>query len=156
LAAGSTLAIGLAAPVGATTPAPVPQFLIRFEAISTRSPDPTVGLQFRSTACVISSATHPIAFNCQETGHVVLDNAGGLGTASLSSVVAGIKWNFTLRRAVATGATTYLMNGTGTESLGTPPALHPVHVTGRITVLPTPDPTVGPLIKGTEAVYPLP
>jgi hypothetical protein len=32
----------------------------------------------------------------------------------------------------------------------------PVRVTGRITVVPTPDPTVGPTIKGTESVYPLP
>ena len=155
LVAGSSLAIGFAAPAGATTPPPVPQYLIRFTAITTKAPDPTVGRLFRSTACVIGPATNPIAFNCQENGHIVLDSVGGLGTASLSSVIAGINWNFTLRRAV-TGATTFVMNGSGTESQGASPVSRPVHVTGRITVIPTPDPTVGPIIKGTEAVYLVP
>jgi hypothetical protein len=48
------------------------------------------------------------------------------------------------------------MSGTGTESTGTTPVLRPVRVTGRITIVRTPDPTVGPIIKGTEAVYLLP
>ena len=154
LAAGSTLV--LAAPAGATItpPRPIPQYLISFTAIA-QPGDPTVGLQFHSTACAIGPATNPIVVTCQENGHIVFSTVGGSGTAAVSSVMAGINWTFKLVRASATGST-YAMSGTGTESVGTTPIRRPVRVTGRITVIPTPDPTLGPIIKGTEAVYPLP
>jgi hypothetical protein len=155
-AAGLTLSLGFATVAGATiTPVPVPQFIIHFTAIS-RPADPTTGLQFRSTSCAIGPATHPIVVPCQETGHIVFSSIGGSGSASLSSVLAGINWTFSLARASATTATTYAMSGTGTESTGTTPVRRPVRVTGQITVLPSPDPTLGPVVKGTENIYPLP
>jgi hypothetical protein len=154
LAAGSALAAGVATSAGATTPPPVPQYLIRFEALG--APGPVPGLTFHSTACVIGPATNPILVNCKESGHVVFSSVGGEGVASLSSVIAGIKWTFILIKSSAAGSTTYLMNGTGTESQGTTPIQRPVRVTGKITVIPTPAGVVGPLVKGTEAVYLLP
>ena len=150
LAAGTTLALAAPATATVTPPPPVPQFVISFTAIA-QPPVSTAGLAFHSTACAIGPATHPIVVTCHESGHIVFSTVGGSGSASVSSALAGINWTFTLLRATATG-TTYAMSGRGTESVGTTPILRPVRVTGRITVFPTPDPT----IKGTEAVYPLP
>jgi hypothetical protein len=155
-AAGSTLALGLATPAGASiSPPPVPQFIIHFTAY-TQPPDPTLGLQFHSTTCTIGPATHPIVVTCKESGHIVFSTAGGSGSASVSSVLVGINWTFTLARATAIGATTYTMSGSGTESTGTTPVLRRVRVTGTIALIPTPDPTLGPTIKGTENIYPVP
>ncbi len=158
LAAGPILTLAVAVPAGAAAipPPPTPQFIIHFSALTQPPPDPTLGLGFRSIACVIGAPTHPLVVKCQENGHVVLSTTGGSGSASLSSVVAGVNWTFKLVRTTAASTTTYLMSGNGTESTGTSPVLRPVRVTGRITVVPTPDPTLGPTIRGTEAVYPLP
>ncbi len=158
LTAGPILTLAMAVPAGAATtpPPPTPQFVIHFSAVTQPPPDPTLGLAFHSTACVIGPPTHPLLVKCQENGHVVLSATGGSGSASLSSAFAGINWTFKLVRTSTATTTTYLMSGKGTESTGASPVLRPVRVTGRITVIPTPDPTAGPTIRGTEAVYPLP
>lgn len=149
-AAGSALAIGLPSAAGAATnPAPVPQYIIYFTAIAL--PATPTGLQFHSTSCAIGPATNPIVITCQETGNIRFTTTGGSGTANVSSSLAGIDWKFSLVRSdLATNS--YRMAGKGTESIGASPVLRPVKVTGRLTVEPTPDPT----IKGTEEIYPLP
>jgi hypothetical protein len=150
LSAGPVLAVGLPSAAGATAnPKPVPQYIIQFSAIA--APTTTRGLQFHSTSCTIAPATNPIVVTCQETGVIKFTTAGGSGTASVSSALAGINWKFTLVRSDST-TNTYRMVGKGKESMGASPALRPVKVTGELTVEPTPDPT----IKGTEDVYPVP
>lgn len=143
----SALAVGLPA-VASATPVPrqLPQYVIQFSAIG--SVATSSGLQFHSTSCAIGPATNPIVSNCQETGSVTFTTAGGSGTANVSSVFAGINWTFTLTRSSAV-ATSYKMVGYGTESVGASPVVRPVKVTGKLTVKPTPDPT----ISGTEDVY---
>jgi hypothetical protein len=150
LTAGSALGPGLPAAAGAAPNAtPVPQYIIQFSAIAL--PATPTGLQFHSTSCVIGPATNPIVVTCKETGTITFTNTGGSGKASVSSVLAGIKWKFTLVRS-STTTSTYRMVGKGTESTGASPVLRPVKVTGTLTVIPTP----GPTINGTEEVYPLP
>jgi hypothetical protein len=83
--------------------------------------------------------------------HDQVHDHGGSGTASVSSVPAGINWKSTLVRSDPT-TNAYRMVGKGTESMGASPVQRPVKVTGTLTVEPTPSPT----IKGTEDVYPLP
>jgi hypothetical protein len=150
LSAGSALLIVAPSAAGAAPiPRPVPQYIIHFTA--TALPATPTGLQFHSTSCAIGAATNPIVVTCRETGTIRFTITGGSGTAHVSSVLAGINWNFTLVRAEVT-TNTYRMVGTGRESIGTSPVLRPVRVTGTLTVEPTPNPT----IKGTEEVYPLP
>jgi hypothetical protein len=149
LTAGSALATGLPSGAGATTNARVPQYIIRFSAIVL--PATPAWLRFHSTSCAIGPAVDPIVVTCQENGTIRFTAAGGSGTASVSSVLAGINWKFTLVRATPT-TNTYRMVGRGTESRGASPVLLPVKVTGTLKVEPTPDPT----IKGSESVYPLP
>jgi hypothetical protein len=150
LAAGSALATGLPSAAGAApNPTPIPQYIINFSAIAL--PISPTGLQFHSTSCAIGPATNPIVVTCKETGKIRFTATGGSGTASVSSVLAGINWKFTLVRTDPT-TSTYRMIGNGTESVGANPVLLPVKVTGSLTVEPTPDPT----IKGTEDVFPLP
>jgi hypothetical protein len=150
LTALSALAIGLPSAAGAAqNSTSVPQYIIRFSAIAL--PATPTGLQFHSTSCAIGPAINPIVVTCQETGTVKFTTAGGSGTASVSSALAGINWKFTLVRSDPT-SNAYRMVGKGTESMGASPVLQPVKVTGTLTVEPTPDPT----INGTEDVYPLP
>lgn len=150
LTSGAALAIGLpSAADAAPNPTPVPQYVIQFSVIAL--PVATTGLHFHSTSCAIGPATNPIVVTCQETGTIKFTTTGGSGTASVSSVLAGINWKFKLVRSAAT-TDTYRMVGKGTESTGTSPVARPVKVTGTLTVEPTPDPT----INGTETVYPLP
>ena len=150
LAAGSAAALGAPLAASATpNPAAVPQYIIKFTAIVV--PATTAGMQFHSTTCVIGPATNPIVATCQETGTIAFTSTGGSGTASVSSALADINWTFTLVRSSTAASATYRMVGKGTESNGASPVLRPVKVSGRITVKPTPDPT----LRGTEDVYPL-
>jgi hypothetical protein len=144
--AASALAFGLPAAGAAPVPAPLPQYVVQFNAIG--SPATPTGLQFHSTNCAIGPATNPIVVTCQETGTIKFTSTGGSGTASVSSALAGINWTFTLTRGSAV-TDTYKMVGYGTESIGTTPVVRPVKVTGELNVKPTPDPT----ISGTEDVY---
>jgi hypothetical protein len=147
LVMGSALALGLAAPAGASaTPRPVPQYIIHFSAYL--SPPSSGGLAFRSNFCTISPATSPVVAKCQENGVIRLSSTGGNGRAKVSSPMVGINWTFTL---VATGPNRYQMSGKGTESPSGPPILRPVRVTGTIETAPTPIPT----LKGTQYVFPL-
>ena len=148
LAAGSALGVPSAAGA-APNPTPVPQYIIAFTA--TVLPTTPTGLEFQSSSCAIGPATNPIVVTCKETGTIKFTATGGSGTASVSSVLAGINWKFTLVRSSA-ATNTYRMVGKGKESMGASPVLRPVKVTGKLTVEPTPNPT----IKGTEDVYPLP
>jgi hypothetical protein len=149
LAAGSVM-VALPSTAGAApAPAPVPQYIVQFSAIA--SPPATTGLTFHSTSCAIGPATNPIVTVCQENGTITFLPSGGSGTATVTSVLSTIHWHFKLHRATATG-TTYRMTGTGKETVGTTPVLRPVKVTGTLTVLPTPDPT----LQGTEDIFPLP
>jgi hypothetical protein len=148
LTAGSALALGLpAAADAAPNPTSVPQYIIHFSAIASPAATPT-GLQFHSTSCAIGPAINPIVVTCKETGTIRFTTSGGSGKASVSSPLAGISWSFTLVRSSA-ATNSYRMVGTGTESVGTTPVSRPVKVTGTLTVVPTPDPT----INGTENVY---
>jgi hypothetical protein len=149
LTAGSALALGLPAAAGAApNPTALPQYIIHFTAIALPAAT-TTGLQFRSTSCAITPATNPIVATCKETGTIKFATAGGSGSASVSSPLAGINWRFTLVRSAAT-TDTYRMVGNGTESMGATPILRPVKVTGTLTV----EPTSAQTIKGTENVYP--
>jgi hypothetical protein len=145
-AAASALAVGLPAAGATPVPPPLPQYVIGFSAIGL--PATSIGLQFHSTRCAIGPATNPIVVTCQESGTIRFTTTGGSGTASLSSALAGINWAFTLTRSSA-ATNTYKMVGYGTESIGATPVVRPVKVTGKLTVKPTPDPT----ISGTEDVY---
>jgi len=150
LTTGSALALGLPAAAGAApNQTTVPQYIINFSAIALPATTAT-GLRFHSTSCAIGPAINPIVVTCQETGTISFATAGGSGTASVSSALAGINWKFTLVRSNLT-TNTYRMVGKGTETMGASPVLRPVKVTGTLTVRPTPDPT----INGTEDVYPL-
>jgi len=132
----------------ASTPAPVPQYIVQFSAVAL--PLSTNGLSFHSTSCVIGPATNPIVVLCEETGTVKFTESGGSGTATVTSALAGIKWKFTLHRS-SVSSTVYQMVGKGTETSGTSPIVRPVRVTGTLTVTPTPEPT----LQGTENVFPL-
>jgi hypothetical protein len=150
LTAGSALAIGLpSAATAAPTVTQVPQYIIQFSAIAL--PVTPSWLQFHSTRCAIGPSTNPIVVTCKETATIRFTNAGGSGTATVSSVLAGIHWKFTLVKANPI-TNVFRMVGRGTESIGSSPVLRPVRVTGTLTLEPTPDPT----IKGSEDVYPLP
>jgi hypothetical protein len=144
--ATSALAVGLPATGATPLPPPLPQYVIHFSAIGL--PATPIGLQFHSISCAIGLATDPIVVTCQETGTIRFTTTGGSGSASVSSALAGINWMFTLTRSNAV-TNTYKMVGYGTESVGATPVVRPVKVTGKLTVKPTPDPT----ISGTEDVH---
>jgi len=147
---GGSVIVGLPSVAGAAPkPPPVPQYIVQFSAIAL--PPSTGGLAFHSTSCAIGPATDPIVVQCQETGTVRFTASDGAGTAMVTSALSTIDWKFTLLRT-SVASTVYRMVGKGTESVGTTPVLRRVKVTGMITVLPTPDPT----IQGTEDVFPLP
>jgi hypothetical protein len=147
---GGSVIVGLPSAAGAAPkPPPVPQYVVQFSAIAL--PPSTGGLDFHSTSCAIGPATDPIVVQCQETGAIRFTPGGGSGTAMVTSALSTIDWTFTLHRTSVASAV-YRMVGKGTESVGATPVLRRVKVTGMLTVLPTPDPTM----QGTEDVFPLP
>jgi len=154
LAAGSVM-VALPSTAGATaTPAKVPQYIVDFDAIAL--PVSTGGLAFHSTSCAIGPALDPIVVQCNETGTIEFTAKGGSGTATVTSPLSTISWEFKLHRTSATStvpiSTVYRMVGKGTESQGSTPIVRPVKVKGLITLVATPDPT----FHGTEDVYPRP